>query len=179
MQTSAQDRPFRSALIWGLCLWAVFAAVSVLSRPLFPVDETRYLTVAWQMHVNDDYILPTLNFELYHHKPPLMFWSINLMWALFGISRFAASLVPVLFAFGALTASALLAKTLWPERRRSIAPLTILLGAGSLPFLVYGTLFLFDYMLALCVALAMAGPRSSGGRGSTRGVGISPGSSGC
>lgn len=157
MQTSAQDRPFRSALIWGLCLWAVFAAVSVLSRPLFPVDETRYLTVAWEMHVNDDYILPTLNFEPYHHKPPLMFWSINLMWALFGISRFAASLVPVLFAFGALTASALLAKTLWPERRRSIAPLTILLGAGSLPFLVYGTLFLFDYMLALCVALAMAG----------------------
>lgn len=157
MQHHPQNSPFRSALIWGLCLWAVFATIGILARPLFPVDETRYLTVAWEMNVNGDYILPTLNFEPYHHKPPLMFWSINLMWAIFGISRFAASLVPVLFAFGALAASAFLGKALWPDRGRGIAPLTLLLGIGSLPFLVYGTLFLFDFMLALCVALAMAG----------------------
>ncbi len=157
MRTSPETSPFRAALVWSLCLWAVFTAISILARPLFPVDETRYLTVAWEMHVNNDYILPTLNFEPYHHKPPLMFWAINLMWSIFGITRFAASLVPFLFSFGALAASGLLTKALWPERAGSLAPLAILIGAGSLPFLVYGTLFLFDYMLALCVALAMTG----------------------
>lgn len=156
-ESPAPARLFWRALVWSFCLWGLFAVVSVLVRPLFPVDETRYLTVAWEMHVNRDLVLPTLNFEPYHHKPPLMFWMINLMWSVFGVSRLAASLVPFLFAFGALTAGAALARTLWPEKAERMAALVLILGVGSLPFLVYGTLFLFDYMLTLWVVLAALG----------------------
>ena len=52
---------------------ALVCIAGVLLRPLAPIDETRYLAVAWEMWLSGDYFVPTRNFELYTHKPPLLF----------------------------------------------------------------------------------------------------------
>ena len=39
-------------------LWIVVMAAAVLTRPLMPVDETRYLAVAWEMWLRGDFLVP-------------------------------------------------------------------------------------------------------------------------
>ncbi|VAW74626.1 Polymyxin resistance protein ArnT, undecaprenyl phosphate-alpha-L-Ara4N transferase; Melittin resistance protein PqaB, partial [hydrothermal vent metagenome] len=53
---------------------AALAAIQLWLRPLLPVDETRYLSVAWEMWSRGDFLVPYLNGEAYSHKPPLLFW---------------------------------------------------------------------------------------------------------
>ena len=79
----------------ALCggLWLVLVATGLLTRPLMPIDETRYVSVAWEMWVGGDALVPHLNGEAYGHKPPLLFWLINLVWAVFGVSEMAARVV--------------------------------------------------------------------------------------
>ena len=67
-------------LLWSI-LWLLLVAVALTTRPLLPVDETRYLAVAWEMHFGGDSLVPHLNGATYSHKPPLLFWLINLGWA--------------------------------------------------------------------------------------------------
>ncbi len=49
-----------------------------LLLPFFPVDETRYLSVAWEMNINDSFIVPLQHGLPYSPKPPLLFWLVNL-----------------------------------------------------------------------------------------------------
>ena len=60
-------------------LFALTALTLILLRPLMPVDETRYLAAAWEMHVGGSPWVPHLNGAIYGHKPPLLFWLINLV----------------------------------------------------------------------------------------------------
>ena len=61
--------------------FAAVALAGVLLRPALPIDETRYLAVAWEMWARGDWLVPTKNFALYTHKPPLLFWTMNLVWS--------------------------------------------------------------------------------------------------
>lgn len=122
--------------------------IGIYSRPVFPVDETRYLTVAWEMFSTGDYILPHLNHQPYDHKPPLLFWSINALWHLFGISQKAAMAVPFLYAFALAGATYRLAKRMVPDRPE-FAALTTYLLIGSLPFIAYSNMIMFDLMLGV------------------------------
>ncbi|HNQ92657.1 MAG TPA: glycosyltransferase family 39 protein [Alphaproteobacteria bacterium] len=142
--SSPYARP--ALLAAALCL-ALFITAS-LSRPLFPVDETRYLTVAWEMHGSGNWILPTLNHEAYHHKPPVLFWLINMVWAIFGVSQEGAMAVPYLAAFAFLMLTARLATRLFPRQKDAPLLATALL-AGSLPFVIYSNLIMFDLLLGV------------------------------
>ena len=135
-----------------ICLALMVAAQ--LARPLFPVDETRYLTVAWEMHQSGNYVLPSLNYEAYHHKPPVLFWLINLMWAIFGVSQGAAMVVPYLGAFAFLMATARLSTRLFPDNKNAPLLATALL-AGSLPFVIYANLIMFDLLLGVFAVLGL------------------------
>ncbi|MBI2235329.1 MAG: glycosyltransferase family 39 protein, partial [Micavibrio aeruginosavorus] len=67
---------FYPSLFVPLSFLGMFLAV-VLLRPLLPIDETRYVTVAWEMFLRHDPLAPlTVNGTPYHHKPPLLFWLI-------------------------------------------------------------------------------------------------------
>ena len=116
-------------------IWSALLAAAILLRPLLPIDETRYITVAWEMWQSGDYWVPTLNGELYSHKPPLYFWFMNLGWAIFGVSETWARLVAPLFGLGTLWLTAKLARELWPDvsaeigdARAMMAPLMMLTG---------------------------------------------------
>lgn len=96
--------------------FAAVATLGVLLRPALPIDETRYLAVAWEMWTRGDWLVPTKNFALYAHKPPLLFWTMNLVWSLTGLSEIAARLVGPGFALLCLLLTGRLASRLWPER---------------------------------------------------------------
>ncbi|MGR9012466.1 MAG: ArnT family glycosyltransferase [Gammaproteobacteria bacterium] len=143
-----------SARLWILLLWGVLIAASLYIRPLFPVDETRYAAVAWEMWLRHDFLVPYLNGEPYSHKPPLLFWLMQLSWRLFGVNDWSLRLISPLFSLATLYLSGAVAGNLWPERKRvkALAPLLLL---GSLFWAVYSTLTMFDMMLAFFALLGI------------------------
>src|SRR5688572_6539676 len=124
-------------------LLAAFVIVSAIFRPLLPIDETRYLAVAWEMFSKRDFLVPTLNFEPYFQKPPLLFWLIEIAWALLGVSRTAALAVIFLISSLSIYLTQLLAETLFPDNP-SIARRVPWLMLGNVVFIIYSSLILFD-----------------------------------
>lgn len=143
------------------------ALVGVVVRPLLPVDETRYLAVAWEMWTGGDYLTPHLNGETYSHKPPLLFWLINLVWAAAGaVSEFAARLVAPAFGLASVLLAWRLSRLLWPEARDAAA-LSAWVLATTGTFLVFASLTTFDAMLTaatLLALMALVWARRGGGR---------------
>ena len=100
-------------------LLAILFAVAVLLRPALPIDETRYLSVAWEMFLQKQYAVLSLNFQPYHHKPPMLFWLINAMWEMFGVSR-SAALIPIFAASASVMfLTQKIVKELIPEKQRA------------------------------------------------------------
>lgn len=138
----------------AISAFAIVLVIGVLSRPPLPIDETRYLTVAWEMYLGGDFRILHLNGEIYTQKPPLLFWLINLVWSLTGVSETAARLVGPAFAVGCLVLIAPLARSLWPERKGIESRSTVIM-AGFAVFGVFGGLTFFDAMLAFATILGI------------------------
>lgn len=138
--------------------WVLAVGLALGVRPALPITETRYLTVAWEMHLSGDWLVPHLNSLAYSHKPPLLFWIINVGWQIFGVSEFWARLVAPLFGVGSLALTAVLARQLWPGRENALiaatAPL-ILFGAGQ--WLYMATLTYFDLLVTFFALLGAIG----------------------
>ncbi len=147
------SRTFSPYLIAAaFCL--LLSLTGIFLRPLFPVDETRYMTVAWEMFSHNDWLLPTLNFEPYHHKPPILFWLIMGLWSIFGVSQTVAMIAPYLIAFAVSCALIKLTQLLQPASR-NLPLLAILLFTGSLPFALYSHLIMFDMLLSIFALLGL------------------------
>ena len=141
-------------MIHTVILWCLLIAVNLAIRPLMPIDETRYVSVAWEMWTRGDFLVPYLNGETYSHKPPLLFWLMQLSWSLFGVNEWTARLISPLFALGSTLLSGMVAKRLWPQRP-SIARHTPFILLGFSFWLIYSTLTMFDMLLAFFVLLAI------------------------
>ena len=128
--------------------------VLILLRPLLPIDETRYLTVAWEMWLGGSKIVPHLNGEVYSHKPPMLFWLINLVWLATGPAELAARLVAPAFGAISVVLTAVLARRLWPEDP-SRAGFAALILATSGVFLAFGSATMFDTMLTVATLVAV------------------------
>ncbi|MBX3457567.1 MAG: hypothetical protein KF820_04310 [Candidatus Paracaedibacteraceae bacterium] len=111
-------------------------------RQSIHVDEGRYLSSAFEMYSSGNYLIPHLNGVPYHHKPPMLLWITNLLWAVFGVSEFVARLIPI---FSTVLASIII---------RSIAD-----RQAQLMFLATGFVFawsqfyMFDTLMMLWVSL--------------------------
>lgn len=143
-----------STRLWIFLLWGVLTTVSLYIRPLFPVDETRYAAVAWEMWLRNDFLVPYLNGEPYSHKPPLLFWLMQLSWRLLGVNDWSLRLISPLFSLATLYLSGAVARTLWPERKQ-VEALTPLLMLGSFFWMIYSTLTMFDMMLTFFALLGI------------------------
>ncbi|MEX1663214.1 ArnT family glycosyltransferase [Thioclava sp. 15-R06ZXC-3] len=148
------SNPGRVTLIGALVTFALFATVLMMMRPLMAIDETRYLTVAWEMWQGGSKFVPHLNGEIYSHKPPLLFWLVNLAWMAFGQSEWAARLVAPAFGLLSVYLVARLARALWPDapERGGLAALIL---ATSGMFLLYGSTTMFDTMLSAATLIGM------------------------
>jgi len=131
-------------------------ACAIAWRPLLPVDETRYLTVAWEAHVTGDYLVSHLNTETYAHKPPLLFWLINAVWSITGLNEYAARLVSPLAGIVCLLLTAVMARRLWPESTalHRCAPMVL---ASITLWMAFCPLTMFDTLLTSCTMLALLG----------------------
>lgn len=142
-------------------LWMVLAALAlvfvlmILMRPLLPIDETRYLAVAWEMRLSHDPVHLTKNFAFYTHKTPLLFVMINLVWLVTGVSEFAARLVGPACAIAMVAGTAALSRQFWPRRPRLGARAALIL-AGFTVFLIYASATMFDALLGLAVLAGVA-----------------------
>lgn len=135
-------------------LFALTALTLILLRPLMPVDETRYVAAAWEMHLGASPWVPHLNGAIYGHKPPLLFWLITLVWSVVGVDAFAARLVGPAFATACVAMTGLLALRLWPDRPAR-AGMAALILAVSPVWLLFGSTTMFDAMLTAATLLAM------------------------
>lgn len=132
--------------------------IGLFARPLLPVDETRYLSVAWDMHINGDWLVPHLNGEPYHHKPPLLFWIIRLLWLVFGVSELDARLVAPVFGLGALALTQVLGRLLWPgSEGQKAGDYAALMVASASWWMVFSSLVMFDLLVAFFALLGWVG----------------------
>ena len=139
-----------------LTAWLLLLVTALLTRPLLPVDETRYASVAWEMWSRGDFLVPYLNGEPYSHKPPLYFWLIHAGWWLLGVHEWVLRCVAPVIALFILFASANLARQLWPGDATT-ARLVPWLVFGSLLFSAFYSWVQIDLLLVLMTLLAMTG----------------------
>lgn len=144
-----------SPLGWVLT-WVALLVVALLTRPLLPVDETRYVAAAWEMWTRGDFLVPHLNGETYSHKPPLMFWAIQAGWSVFGVNEWWPRLVSPLAGLAALFVSRSLARRLWPDMP-DIANMVPWLLLGGLFWSLFITVTMFDMWNALLATLGILG----------------------
>ncbi|MFH0781748.1 MAG: glycosyltransferase family 39 protein [Pseudomonadota bacterium] len=135
----------RTNWLW-LLLGTVLTVTGIASRPPIPIDETRYLSVAWEMWQNNQFLVPQSNGLPYSHKPPLLFWLIQLSWWVFGVNEWSARLISPLFGLASLFLTKQIAAMLWPSSRESsqTAP-WILLGMSI--WSIFSTLTMFDMLV--------------------------------
>lgn len=140
---------------WPVLAMALLFFAAVFLRPIFPIDETRYISAAWEMKTRSGWFAPlTINFQPYHHKPPMLFWMMNMSWAIFGVSRWAALLPIALAATGSMFAAQKLGQKLFKADGLRFDNVPVLM-VGSVPFMAYSTLIMFDVTLMFFVLLTM------------------------
>lgn len=150
--TRGDGRTALSPLVPTLLAIAALGLASLWLRPLLPVDETRYLAVAWEMWWRGDFVLPWLNGAPYHHKPPLLFLLIHAGWSVFGVNEIWPRLLGPLAALAAVLGLYRLARELWPQRP-AVAVLAPVLAFGSVYLFAYASALMFDtLLLALLLA---------------------------
>lgn len=137
-------------------LLAVLTAVAIFARPLTPIDETRYVSVAWEMWLRDEYLVLFKNGAPYSHKPPLLFWLYNLGWAVTGVNEWWPRLVSPLFSLGGLLLTLSIGRRLWPGDRETGRNAAWML-ATSLLWMLFSTSSMFDVMLGFFVLLGVRG----------------------
>jgi len=137
-------------------LWLLVGVLALLTRPLFPMDETRYVAVAWEMWQRGDFLVPYLNGEPYSHKPPLFFWLVHAGWWLFGVNEWWPRSVATLVSLAALFATAQLAARVWPQddATRRLVPWVLF---GSVFWTAFYSWVQMDMLLVLFTVTAMLG----------------------
>lgn len=152
--------PARSSFpLWAGCLLLVLLA-SVFGRPDIPIDETRYVSVAWEMWTGGDWLVMHRNGEPYHHKPPLLFWLIGLGWGVFGVNDWWPRCISAIFSLVSLGLTVAIARRLWPRGEdggRRIGERAGWLLLGGAFWLFFSTAVVFDIMLTACALLALLG----------------------
>lgn len=129
------------------------AVAGVLQRPALPIDETRYLSVAWEMAQGGILLVPQKNGAIYSDKPPLLFWLIDLVWRVGGVSELAARLVAPAFGVAMLALTWVLGRRLWPAEGTAAAAAAVL--AGMPGFQVFAGLTMFDTLLGTVTLLGL------------------------
>lgn len=144
-------------LLWlSWLLLALMLAAVLATRPLTPIDETRYVSVAWEMWLRGDFLVPFKNGEVYSHKPPLLFWMFHLGWAVFGVNEWWPRSVGMLFGMGGAWLTWLMARRVWPERT-GVPGMAALVLSSCAWWMLFATATMFDVMLAFCALVALHG----------------------
>jgi 4-amino-4-deoxy-L-arabinose transferase-like glycosyltransferase len=149
-------QPYREPCrLSSLLLLLVLPAVLLypcLSFHLFEPDESRYAEIGREMLQRGEWVVPYLQSEPYLDKPPLLYWLIEVSYALFGVQVWAARLVPALAVHGCVLLVYLLGRRSVGERAAFWGALALGLAPG---WTSMGRLLLMDSLLTLWTTLAL------------------------
>jgi 4-amino-4-deoxy-L-arabinose transferase-like glycosyltransferase len=115
-------------------------------------DEARYGEIAREMLAMRDYIVPHLNYVAYVEKPPLLYWLTALSFRIFGISEFAARLVPAMAALLGVVATFIFTDRALGRRRALMA--TAILATAPL-YAVMAQVLTTDTLLSALTTIAI------------------------
>jgi 4-amino-4-deoxy-L-arabinose transferase-like glycosyltransferase len=144
---------------WRVCWFLILLPVA-LFLPALPIDETRYLSVAWELRNSPSWLLLHLNGELYSHKGPLLFWLINIAWTAAGLNVWIVRLGMLVVSLVSLLLFERLVRRLDPAddaANGGLATRAAQIFAGMVFFAVFASAIMFDVVLAACVLLALHG----------------------
>lgn len=145
---------------WGMLLvfggWLLLVIVSLAAHTLLPIDETRYVTVAWNMWQRGDFLVPWLNQGPYADKPPLLFWIIQMGWALAGVNEWWPRIGPSLVGLFSTVLTGRIALRLWPNDTRAVV-LAPLIALGCLWWAIFAVATMFDMLVACATLMAILG----------------------
>ncbi len=153
--TSTDRSAWQAALTHPLAIALVLLLPVVFLLGPLPIDETRYLAVAWEMHTTGEYLVPHLNGATYAHKPPMLFWLIDAGWSLTGVHAWTARAMTMLCSLASLLLMARLTLRLTGSAQAARVSMAFLLGA--IYFAMFANAIMFDVPLTTCVLLAMHG----------------------
>jgi 4-amino-4-deoxy-L-arabinose transferase-like glycosyltransferase len=131
---------FRSLLARGwplaLALYLLAAGYAIHAHGPLPLYSTRSLSVAWEMWLRGEFIVPYLNGAAYAHKVPLLYWLIHAGWAVGGVSDTCPRVLMLLIGSANLLLLAWFCRRLQPGQPRA---------AALAPWLLLGSAFWFVY----------------------------------
>ena len=163
------SRNERGLLLLALIVLFLLTGVAIAVRPMTPIDETRYIGVAWEMWLRGDFLVPFKNGAPYSHKPPLMIWLFQAGWAVFGVNEWWPRLVSPLVSAGNLLLTLGLVKRLW-RNRDGIGGASVLILSTCLLWTFFSTSAMFDIILAFFTLLGMHGTLLAAEGRSGRGI---------
>lgn len=114
-------------------------------------DEVFYAQTAREMIDQHALLTPLLFGRPQFEKPPLLYWCLVASFKVFGISAFAARLVPASFGALGIVATFLFCRRLFGDNAASVS--AVLLGTSGL-YLVMSEIALTDTALAALMAVA-------------------------
>ena len=169
MQSTNQSQLASLFTDWRL-LWLLLLLPVAVFLPAMPIDETRYLAVAWEMRLHGDFLVPHLNGAPYSDKPPLLFWLINLGWLVAGMHVWAVRLGVLASSFASLYLFERLVRRLDPAP--ALAKNAALLLLGMIYFALFSSAIMFDVVLATWVLVALHGALDLDAQRWRRGIGL-------
>jgi 4-amino-4-deoxy-L-arabinose transferase-like glycosyltransferase len=122
--------------------------------PYSDPPEGFHTAVAKNVAVSGDPITLRVNGVRYFDKPPLPYWLMSLSFKVFGVTPFAARLVPAVSAVGVAAVTAQLGTVLGGPRVGLLAGLMV---STNLGIFLYARILKPDLLLILCLMLAFAG----------------------
>ena len=146
-----------------LPLWLLIATIAIFQHGPMPMFSTRALSVAWEMWHRHSFLVPYLNGEPYSDKAPLLFWLIELGWAIVGVGDVWPRLLEVMFGGTQLVQAAILVRRLFPGRPWMAWATPWLLLAFTYAFL-FGLQVMYEVLLAVCVLAALLALVPNGSR---------------
>ncbi len=120
---------------------------------LWDLDEALYTSIAREMSVRGDWVVPTYNTGVFYDKPPLMFWLMMCSFKLLGESEFSARLPAAILAIGTALATYHLARRLFSAEVGFWAGL---ITTSNIIFTVSARAATVDSALTFVTTLAMA-----------------------
>ena len=147
------DSASRGLLLILAALLFLLLALAAL-RPLSVPDEGRYADIGRWMLQSGDWMVPRLNGIPFFHKPPLLHWLLAGTMAVFGVSTWAARLVPALSAVLLLVALYCSSRILVNDQ---VARRAALMLGTSVSFLIGGQFINHDILVAAWISVAIWG----------------------
>jgi len=152
MRSCSKSQTIRHQLIIVLAA-GVIGFVNLGVTGLWDLDEALYSSIAREMSVRGDWVLPTFNTGAFFEKPPLMFWLMMGSFKFLGVGEFAARLPAAVLAIGTALATYHLARRLFSAE---VGFWAALVTASNIIFTVSARAATVDSALVFVTTLAMA-----------------------